>query len=52
MFISLFPNWVGQTQPRVVKIEGDTLHLSTAEPIPSGGKVVNSYLTWERAKPS
>jgi hypothetical protein len=51
MFISLFPNWVGQTQPRVVKIEGNTLHLGTAEPIHSGGKVVNSYLAWERAKP-
>ena len=28
MFVSLFPNWLGQTQPRVVKIEGDMLHLS------------------------
>jgi Lipocalin-like domain len=52
MFISLFPNWIGQTQPRVVKIEGNTLHLSTAAPITSGGKVVNSYLTWERATPT
>jgi hypothetical protein len=51
MFISLFPNWIGQTQPRVVKIEGNSLHLSTASPITSGGKVVNSYLRWERATP-
>jgi hypothetical protein len=50
MFISLFPNWIGQTQPRVVKIEGNSLYLSTASPITSGGKVVNSFLTWERAK--
>jgi len=49
MFISLFPNWTGQTQPRVVKIEGDLLHLSTASPILSSGKKVNSYLTWKRA---
>lgn len=49
MFISLFPNWTGQTQPRVVKIEGDLLHLSTATPIRSAGKTVNSYLTWKRA---
>jgi hypothetical protein len=49
MFISLFPNWIGQTQPRVVKIEGDFLHLSTASPINSGGKIVNSYLKWKRA---
>ncbi len=25
MFISLFPNWTGQTQPRVVRMEGDRL---------------------------
>lgn len=49
MFVSLFPNWTGQTQPRVVKIEGDTLHLSTASPIESGGNTVNSYLQWKRA---
>lgn len=49
MFISLFPNWVGQTQPRVVRIEGDMLHLSTASPIMSAGKRVNSYLQWRRA---
>src|SRR6516225_5052497 len=33
MFVSLFPNWLGQTQPRVVEIEGDMLHLSSATPI-------------------
>lgn len=49
MFISLFPNWIGQTQPRVVKIEGDILNLSTASPINSDGKLVNSYLRWQRA---
>ena len=52
MFVSLFPNWLGQTQPRVVKIEGDMLHLSTATPIISGGKETNSYLTWKRAEPT
>ena len=49
MFISLFPNWIGQTQPRVVKIEEDYLFLHTANPIESGGKKVNSYLKWKRA---
>jgi hypothetical protein len=49
MFVSLFPNWLGQTQPRVVKIEGDVLRLSTAMPIMSGGKNVNSHLVWRRA---
>ena len=49
MFVSLFPNWTGQTQPRVVKIDGDMLHLSTASPIKSSGKTVMSYLQWKRA---
>jgi hypothetical protein len=49
MFISLFPNWVGQTQPRVVRIEDGMLNLSTASPIMSAGKRVNSYLQWKRA---
>ena len=49
MLVSLFPNWTGQTQPRVVKIEGDLLHLSTAAPIKSGGKTVMSSLEWRRA---
>ena len=52
MFISLFPNWIDQTQPRVVRIEGDQLFLSTANPISSGGKTVNSYLAWRRADAS
>jgi hypothetical protein len=37
MFISLFPNWIGQTQPRVVTLEGDELHLSSASPIRQAG---------------
>jgi hypothetical protein len=50
MFVSLFPNWIGNTQPRIVRIDGDMLYLSTASPIPSGGKLVNSQLAWRRAK--
>ena len=49
MFVSLFPNWLGQTQPRVVRIEGNDLYLSSASPIQSGGKTVMSYLRWKRA---
>jgi hypothetical protein len=49
MFVSLFPNWTGQTQPRVVQIDGDRLRLSTEAPARSGGKVVMSYLEWKRA---
>jgi len=52
MFISLFPNWIGQTQPRVVRQEGDRLYLSTANPISTSGKIVNSHLEWRRADAS
>lgn len=49
MFISLFPDWTGQTQPHVVSIEGDVLNLISASPIQSAGKTVYSYLQWKRA---
>jgi len=49
MFISLFPNWIGQTQPRAMKIEGDDLYISSVGPFETAGKTVNSYLHWKRA---
>ena len=52
MFVSLFPNWIGQTQPRAVEIKDDILQLGTTTPIQSGGKAVNSVLTWCRAEPN
>jgi hypothetical protein len=52
MYVSLFPNWIGQTQPRVVKIEGDNLFLGSASPFESNGRTVNSYLHWKRAAKS
>jgi hypothetical protein len=52
MFVSLFPDWTGQTQPRAVTLEGDSLHLGTASPIQSSGKTVNCVLTWRRAEPN
>src|SRR5947209_18336000 len=51
MFVSLFPDWTGQTQPRAVKIENDVLHLGSVSPIKSAGKTVMSHLTWKRAEP-
>jgi hypothetical protein len=41
---------LGQTQPRVCKIDGDMLHLNTASPI-RAGKEMNSFPTWKRAEP-
>jgi len=49
MFVSLFPNWLDQTQPRAVRLEGDDLYLSSVTPAPSGGRVVMAYLHWRRA---
>jgi hypothetical protein len=49
MNVSLYPGWIGQTQPRVVKIDDDQLHLSTATPIQSGGARVMADLIWQRA---
>jgi lipocalin-like protein len=49
MFVSLFPNWIGQTQPRVVRVENGILHLGTESPTRSCGKMVMSQLTWRRA---
>jgi hypothetical protein len=49
MFISLFPNWIGQTQPRVVQIDGDFLTITTESPVESAGKIVKPQLQWKRA---
>jgi hypothetical protein len=49
MFISLFPNWIGQTQPRVARIDGDFLIITTEGPVESRGKMVHPCLRWKRA---
>src|SRR5271155_3010992 len=49
MFICLYPNWIGQTQPRAVKIDGDDLCLSSSAPYELDGKMVNVHLRWKRA---
>jgi hypothetical protein len=49
MFISLFPNWIGQTQPRVVHVDRDFLTITTENPVESLGKKVKPQLQWKRA---
>jgi Lipocalin-like domain len=49
-WVSLHPNWIGQSQPRVVELQGDTLVLSMADPIRLQGKDIYAYFTWRRAK--
>jgi Lipocalin-like domain len=46
--LSLFPNWVGVTQERLVKISGDRLTLST-RPLLLQGRQQTAHLLWERA---
>ena len=45
--VSLFPNWVGTQQERLLEISGNRLTLSTA-PILLGGKQQTAHLIWER----
>jgi len=50
VFLSLDPNWVGQSQIRVAKIEDDILHLSTEKPIKRGASETMYYLAWKRVE--
>lgn len=50
MMVSLFPNWIGQQQQRIVSLEIDTLKLGPASPIMSKSKQVMSQLVWKRAE--
>lgn len=45
--LSLFPNWVGVSQERLVEIVGDRLTLST-RPLLLQGKQQTAHLLWER----
>ncbi len=45
--LSLFPNWVGVEQERLVEVRGDRLTLST-RPILLGGIQQSAHLIWER----
>jgi len=47
--LSLFPNWVGAEQERLVEVAGDRLILST-RPILLGGVQRSARLTWERVR--
>ncbi|MBR8065938.1 lipocalin-like domain-containing protein [Burkholderia ambifaria] len=50
MDVSLYPNWIGNVQQRVVSIDGDRLQLGTAEPVVISGREVNAVLVWVRAR--
>jgi hypothetical protein len=45
--ISLFPNWVGETQERMYHLEGNRLTLSTPLML-VGGKRLSTHIVWEK----
>jgi len=51
MSVSLFPNWIGDTQERFVELDGDTLTISTA-PVIVEGIELTPRLIWKRATPN
>lgn len=48
MYISLFPNWTGQTQNRIVHFKDGFLHLESEKPFNSNCQLVIHKLTWKR----
>ena len=49
MFVSLFPNWKGQRQARIVKLDEKELHLSPNRPLMFNGSLKMPTITWRRA---
>jgi hypothetical protein len=52
MAVSLFPNWVGQQQVRLVQLDGEHLQLSTDGPLRLNGVLKTVTLRWRRAEPN
>ena len=49
MDVSLFPNWIGNVQQRVFRLDGDRLQLGTVGPVRIDGREVDAVLLWARA---
>ena len=47
MSVSMNPTWLGDTQPRYVKLDGDILDI-TSPPVIVDGKEQNTRLIWKR----
>jgi hypothetical protein len=52
MEVSHFPNWEGQRQVRVPRLDGDTLVLATESPTLFAGSLKTARITWRRATPN
>ncbi|MFS0824663.1 lipocalin-like domain-containing protein [Bacillus sp. 1P02SD] len=49
MSVSMNPTWLGDTQPRYVKLNGDLLEI-TSPPIIVDGQEQNTKLVWKKVK--
>ena len=49
MSVSMNPTWLGDTQPRYVKLDSDILEI-TSSPIIVDGKEQNTKLVWKTVK--
>lgn len=49
--LCLYPNWMGDGQTRVARLDGKTLQLAPPTPLSVQGKPRTGVLTWERAEP-
>ncbi len=52
MFVSLFPNWRGQRQARIVVLDELELHLSPSRPLLFNGSLKMATIIWRRANPN
>jgi hypothetical protein len=52
MAVSLFPNWLGQRQVRLVELNRDHLQLRTDKPQRINGVFKTVTASWRRAKPN
>jgi hypothetical protein len=52
MFVSLFPNWRGQRQVRIVTLNENELHLSPNQPQLFNGSLKTAAIVWRRASPN
>jgi len=52
MSVSLFPNWRGQRQVRIVVLDELELHLSPSRPLLFNGSLKMATIIWRRANPN
>lgn len=50
MYVSLFPNWTGKTQNRIVRVQDGILHLESGKAFVSNGRKVIHKLIWKKAE--